>query len=83
MFSRCEEVVMPHGAGGVHLMFVSKKAKIIEIHSPTQPNNSMYCISQCLNNRHLIAMGNNAINDHKKNYYIEVDKFMNSYKKDF
>lgn len=81
LFNNAKIIVMPHGAGGIHTLFVSKKCKIIEIQSPDQPNNIFLCVAQMLKIDFFIAMGERPTNDHKKNYYIDVKKFIKILKK--
>ena len=81
LFQNAKIIIMPHGAGGIHTLFASKKCKIIEIQSPNQPNNIFLCVAQMLKIDFFVAMGEKPTNDHKKNYYIDIKKFIKILKK--
>ena len=81
LFQNAKIIIMPHGAGGIHTLFASKKCKIIEIQSPNQPNNIFLCVAQMLKIDFFVAMGEKPTKDHKKNYYIDIKKFIKILKK--
>jgi hypothetical protein len=78
LFNNAQIVIMPHGAGGVHTLYMSKKAKLVEIHSPEQTNNIFYCLSKILKLNYSFILGINPIKNHMKNYYVDIEKFMQS-----
>ena len=78
LFHNAKEIILPHGAAGIHLLFVKKNTNIVEIQSPDQLNNSLYLISKSFNANHKILIGNNPVKGYEKNYYVNIDKIVKS-----
>ncbi len=76
LFNNADKIILPHGAAGIHLLFIKKNTKIFEIQSPDQLNNSLYLISKNFGGNHKIAIGKDPVDDYKKNYFIDVDKII-------
>ena len=76
IFNKAKKIIIPHGASGIHLLFIKKKTDIIEIQSPEQLNNSLYMISTNLGSNHKIAIGTNSLDKKSYNYYVDVKKII-------
>jgi len=76
IFNKAKKIIIPHGASGIHLLFIKKKTDIIEIQSPEQLNNSLYMISTNLGGNHKIAIGTNSLDKKSYNYYVDVKKII-------
>jgi len=78
LFHNAKKIILPHGAAGIHLLFVKKNTDIVEIQSPDQLNNSLYLISKNFNANHKISIGSNPVKGYEKNYYVNIDKIVKS-----
>jgi hypothetical protein len=78
LFHNAKEIILPHGAAGIHLLFVKKNTSITEIQSPDQLNNSLYLISKNFKADHKISIGSNPVKGYEKNYYVNIDKIVKS-----
>mgnify|MGYP001284453268 FL=1 len=78
LFHNAKKIILPHGAAGIHLLFVKKNTCITEIQSPGQLNNSLYLISKNFKANHKISIGSNPVKGYEKNYYVNIDKIVKS-----
>ena len=78
LFHNAKKIILPHGAAGIHLLFVKKNTCITEIQSPGQLNNSLYLISKNFKADHKISIGSNPVKGYEKNYYVNIDKIVKS-----
>ena len=78
LFHNAKKIILPHGAAGIHLLFVKKNTSITEIQSPDQLNNSLYLISKNFKADHKISIGSSPVKGYEKNYYVNIDKIVKS-----
>ena len=82
-FRSSEIIIMPHGAGGTHMIYAPKNSILIEIQSPTQINTAIFNITQVLKQKYGFMIGDKPSNSSSINndYYVNENELINIFKK--
>jgi len=82
-FHSAEIVIMPHGAGGTHMLYAPKDAKLLEIQSPTQINTAIFSITQTIGQKYGFILGDkpNTSSIINNDYYVNENELIKFLKK--
>jgi len=77
-FRSAEIVIMPHGAGGTHMLYAPKNSMLIEIQSPTQINSAIFNITRILGQKYGFILGDkpNTSSSINNDYYVNENELI-------